>query len=238
MTWAARTSKIQVGDQVAISARFLRSIGHDGVTPCRKGMTLIVAPPCGAENVNQPKTFWNAVCVKITKGLHVVIDIEDYERVAEHRWHAHIVGNNKYARKTARIDGRKLNVPMQRVILGIRDSRIVDHRNGDGLDNRKANLRIASKQNNNINIRPRRGCKSQYKGVLFESRRKAWVARIQHDGKSYHLGQYGTEQDAARAYNYAASLLFEDYARLNDIEPKILVTNLSRVTERGVLDHD
>jgi hypothetical protein len=101
---------------------------------------------------------------------------------------------------------------MHRVILGLADGdpTQVDHRNHDGLDNRRSNLRTATPPQNNGNQLKRKGTTSKYKGVSrYKGRR--WRAAIQRR----HLGIFGSEEAAATAYNVAASEVFGEYAHLN-----------------------
>jgi len=89
----------------------------------------------------------------------------------------------------------------------------VDHRNGDGLDNRRQNLRPANDSKNQMNARMRSDNPSGFKGVCADRHR--WMARIQLDGRRTYLGYFATPQEAARAYDAAAVELFGEYARPN-----------------------
>lgn len=96
---------------------------------------------------------------------------------------------------------------------------LVDHINGNGLDNRRSNLRLATAFQNlaNMAIRPHT---SQYKGVSYYKHRtsyKKWVAEIRCNRKRVRLGAFESEIEAARAYNEAAKNLFGEFARLNPI---------------------
>ena len=95
---------------------------------------------------------------------------------------------------------------------------VVDHINGDPLDNRAANLRYATHNQNSMNSKKQsRSCLSRYKGVTFCKRKKRWAARIQLDGKHYRNGTYKTQEEAALAYNALALKHFGEFARLNII---------------------
>lgn len=110
-------------------------------------------------------------------------------------------------------NGKHVNGPyMHTVIMG---TPLVDHRNRDGLDNRKdCNLREATKAQNLMNQGPRGGA-SQYKGVAYHAKTGKWRARI----KQQALGLHATEEAAARAYDAAAREQFGEFARLNFPEP-------------------
>jgi hypothetical protein len=106
---------------------------------------------------------------------------------------------------------------MQNVILPPPEGRLVDHENQDGLDNRRANLRIATRSQNNANQRRRKDNTSGYKGVVWHKRERRWQAQIQVEGKCLYLGGFDDPKDAAQAYNVAAFTHFGEFARLNEI---------------------
>jgi len=111
---------------------------------------------------------------------------------------------------------RKTKKPVHRVIMSEEGTKVVDHINGNKLDNRRSNLRVCSiKQNvRNAKKRKSKNQKSKYKGVSINSSGK-YYARIIVDYKSYYLGQYTSEEEAARAYDAAASRYFGDFSRRN-----------------------
>lgn len=90
----------------------------------------------------------------------------------------------------------------------------IDHKNGDGLDNRRSNLRPATQQQNGAN-RGSWGKTSAFKGVCWDAKAKSWQAQIMVSGEHRSLGGYETEEDAARAYDIASAEAFGEYARLN-----------------------
>lgn len=94
----------------------------------------------------------------------------------------------------------------------------LDHINRNPSDNRIENLRPATRSQNLMNQKIKKGCSSKHKGVSWYKQRKVWVARIKKDGKTYHLGQYINEERAAFVYNEAAKRLYGEFAYLNEIE--------------------
>lgn len=111
-------------------------------------------------------------------------------------------------------NGKKLY--LHRAIMRARKGERVDHINGDGLDNRRTNLRKCTNAQNMYNMRRGRG-RSTYKGVAWFTRDSCWRAYICKNGKQIHLGYHNTEREAAIAYNVAARALFGEFTRPNVI---------------------
>lgn len=148
--------------------------------------------------------------IALTKGFFAIVDDEDMEMLSQYRWHASI-SNHKpllvYA-STTLPGGRK--VSMHRMLLG-EPAGHVDHKNDNGLDNRRFNLRKATPGQNTAHQKNR--SKSPYKGIY--SRGKVWCASIHQDGRSRHLGTFDSAERAAVAYNVAALEVHGEFARLN-----------------------
>lgn len=106
---------------------------------------------------------------------------------------------------------------LHRLIMDAPAGILVDHINQDTLDNRKSNLRLATRSQNMGNRAKHMG-KSKYKGVCWIEKRQRWIAQIFTDGKRRQLGRFETEVDAAMAYNKAASEFFGEFAYLNTIK--------------------
>lgn len=110
---------------------------------------------------------------------------------------------------------------MHRVIMSrilgrpLLKSELVDHINGNGLDNRRANLRLANKSQNVQNVGIKRSNTSGYKGVSFHKRRKKWDARISVSGHQHCLGTFDTPEEAHKAYCDAAKRYHGEFARLS-----------------------
>jgi hypothetical protein len=158
--------------------------------------------------------------IPLTRGEYAIVDPERYEELAKYKWHVSWNQGGIYAVRhvKAKKGGkyRQKCVRMHRVIIGAGEGEIVDHINHYGLDNRIANLRIATMRQNNWNARKRRGnCSSKYKGVHWLKREKKWRARITFHGRSILIGDFDTEKEAGMAYDGMARQLFGDYASLN-----------------------
>lgn len=158
------------------------------------------------------------VKVELTQGQFALIDDEDLTAVSEHSWCVQQYKNKRRSTKVyAKAAMRGTQVTMHRFLLNPPLGLSVDHINGDGLDNRKSNLRLCTKQGNAAN-RPKdriKNATSKYKGVSLVPQSGKWVAKIQVDGKGIQLGCFETEEDAARAYNVAAIEHFGEFAWLN-----------------------
>ena len=150
--------------------------------------------------------------IELTKGKVASVDDEDFDSLSIHKWYYHSEG---YAAR--REKGTNKMIFMHRQILGTPKGFDTDHINCDGLDNRKCNLRLASRAQNLFNVKIGRGNKSGYKGVSWHKAAKKWEACIKANGKKLYLGCFATTELAAAAYNKAAVKHFGQYARLNNI---------------------
>jgi hypothetical protein len=104
---------------------------------------------------------------------------------------------------------------LHRVILGVLQGATVDHINGNGLDNRRINLRTCTTAENAHNQVPQVGGTSAFKGVCWNRAVRKWQAQIKHGGRKKYLGVFASEQDAAKAYDVAANKYFGAFARIN-----------------------
>lgn len=150
--------------------------------------------------------------------MAATVDDEDYGMLSRHRWQAtySAKGDCWYAQRTTTVDGRRRTVLMHRVILGLTDPRVMgDHKNHDGLDNRRLNLRPCDNSANQGNGRKRSGGSSRYKGVSWAVKDARWIAQIQFHGVNRRLGSFLVEEDAARAYDEAALEQWGEFAVLN-----------------------
>ena len=157
---------------------------------------------------------------RLLRGETAFIDDQDAHLVEGHVWHRHSEG---YVVRTVGTKYHRKVIWLHRVIAGFRNP---DHRDGDKLNNRRSNLRIANAIQNSANKRKTKNVKSsKFKGVIFRSADKKWnkdrwVALIKHKVKTKRqitLGTFNTEIEAACAYNKAAKRVFGSYALLNQI---------------------
>lgn len=152
--------------------------------------------------------------IPLSRGLVALVDDEDYTGLSQYRWYARLSHPTYYAeRNVYGEDGKHTQVSMHRVIMSAGKGTEVDHVNGNGFDNRRANLRLASRvQNMRNQTRKRPGTTSRFKGVSRETNRAKWRACIQLSGKQIHLGCFRTEEEAAAAYSRAAVKYFGEFA--------------------------
>jgi hypothetical protein len=160
--------------------------------------------------------------IPLTQGKIAIVDVEDYEWLSRWKWRIHEGRNYPYASRIIRIGkGEQKHIKMHREILGLTNPQIwVDHINHNGLDNRKNNLRIASKRLNAINTSMRLDNTSGYRGVSKNSKVNKWQAQIFHNKRVLHCGYYTNIEDAARAYDVAALRFRGNDAILNFSENK------------------
>lgn len=155
--------------------------------------------------------------IKLTRGLTTLVDEEDFNSLNLYHWCAIDNGSGNFAAFNAGLGF------LHRYITNCPKDKVVDHINNNSLDNRKENLRICTISQNNMNQRKSSIVKytSRFKGVCYDSygkRTKRWKASVRYNNKTYNLGYFSTEEEAAREYNKEAFRLFGKFANLNKIE--------------------
>jgi hypothetical protein len=186
---------------------------------------VIKNPPAVQTILNRKNARIRPVCVEgtrclqvpLTRGLCCLIDESDIDAIRQTCWTAKRTTGGWYAhgllgRGTS---GKWCYVAMHELLLRIDDGINVDHINGNGIDNRRCNLRPCSQQENCMNRIRRCDSSSQYKGVGWYPKYSKWFAKIQCGDAKEFLGYFASEVDAAVAYDSAARRLFGEFARLN-----------------------
>ena len=172
--------------------------------------------------------------IPLTQGKYAIVDNDDYFRLNKYKWHTSRGRSTFYAVRDIRTGKNKQKeIIMHREIMKTDDEFYVDHINGNGLDNRKANLRAATALQNSWNCRKtRRKKSSKYKGVSWLKRQKIWQSRIQANGKMIFLGNFKDEKKAAEVYDQAAQKHHKEFAVLNSAMKTSILRPL-RATEDG-----
>lgn len=155
--------------------------------------------------------------IYVGNGRFAICDWEDFDLVKGFKWN--LTSRNKsgciYAQAWDYGNPKTRNKQiMHRMIMGVDGNQIIDHINGNGLDNRRNNLRIVTTQQNAFNQK-QRGGSSRFKGVCFDKESGKWRAYIRHKNRRVSLGRHLYEIDAAKAYDVAAKEFFCEYAKLN-----------------------
>ena len=157
--------------------------------------------------------------INLTRGFKTIVDDCDYALVSCFKWHARINKNKVYAARTLN-SGQKIF--LHRLILGLDRNRLIeaDHINGDGLDNRRSNLRACSRVENCRNLKKRSDNTSGFKGVQWDKERKRWTSIIYINGKLTRIGRFLKKLDAVNAYDKKAKEEFGEFANPNIQEVK------------------
>ena len=147
--------------------------------------------------------------IKLSRGKFALVDDEDFEQLNKFKWFANKTNNNYYAARKSK--GRQIY--MHREIIN--SNKLIDHIDGDTLNNCRANLRECTIAENIRNQKIRSTNTSGFKGVSFYKNRNKYAARIMYNYNARFIGLFFTAEGAARAYNQRAKELFGEYALLN-----------------------
>src|SRR4029453_12360785 len=151
--------------------------------------------------------------IDLTKGKVALVDDEDFLRLSKHKWFAmtNQHGNWYVGRNSSRLLGKRKTILMNSEIMS---SLGVDHINGDGLDNRRSNLRLATTPQSGANRKLSANNTSGVTGVYWHRAQNKWGAQIKVDRRMIHLGRFIEKQDAISARQKAAKIHFGEFARL------------------------
>lgn len=171
--------------------------------------------------------------IKLTQGKFAKVDDTDFEWLDKFKWYARKDTRNNgkfYAGRTGMLNGKRINIHMHREIMQTPDGMQTDHKDGDGLNCQRENMRNATKSNNMMNKKVHANSISKYKGVSPLRNRKyklkngevrscpqAWQAAIQVNKKRIYLGYFDTPEKAAIVYNEAAIKHHGEFANLNTV---------------------
>lgn len=149
--------------------------------------------------------------IPLTQGQYALVNDDDCEILSEYKWHAVKIGNTFYASRARPGDYKR--IWMHREIMQPLPHLEVDHADGDGLNNQRANLRVCTHAENLRNQKLNKANTSGYKGVTWDARSGKWQAQIKFWQRHYVLGHFVNLEDAARARAEAERELFGDYTR-------------------------
>jgi hypothetical protein len=149
--------------------------------------------------------------IRLTRNLHAIVDAADYEWLKRYKWHA--FGSPKKRTFYAARNVAHQVVFMHRAIMNPPQGKVVDHYNGNGLDNRRCNLRICRAAENSRNMAKRAGTRSRFIGVY--PHRDKWYVNVTCNGEDHYGGLFDDEVEAAKARDALALRLHGPYARLN-----------------------
>jgi hypothetical protein len=151
--------------------------------------------------------------VPLTQGYEATIDAEDAEWVSRHVWCARVKGNIVYPVRNVKVDGMWNGIKaMHMFMLPPREGYVIDHVDGDGLNNRRCNLRYATHGQNVANGLHRNRKSPGLKGTC-QTASGRWRAQISHGGRTHTLGTFDTTEEAHAAYCEAAKRLHGEFAR-------------------------
>jgi len=161
--------------------------------------------------------------IKLTRGQYAIVDPEDFERLNQHKWHVTHYGYAARAVPHTSGKSRKQGaVYMHNVVCPAPDGMITDHINRNPYDNRKANLRPATRRQNVWNRKfVRRGGRTRYNGIRWDKNKQQWQVRLTIKGRRESFGYYADEVEAAKAYDRVARQHRGEFAVLNfpDLPP-------------------
>lgn len=148
--------------------------------------------------------------IELTKGYKTIVDDEDYELITQWKW-SYFKG---YARRTGTLlNGKRKSILLHRLIINAKSGEQVDHKNRNKLDNRKENLRIATASQNAINRLNIINKSRKYRGIYF--RNNSYKAAVSVNKKTYNIGSFNLEMEAAKAYDIAALYYHGEFVYLN-----------------------
>lgn len=156
--------------------------------------------------------------IKLTQGKFALVSNIDYAYLNQWKWYALKRRYIWYAQRNIQLKHKRTTELMHRVILGRKDCQHfieVDHKDGNGLNNQRYNLRSSNSRQNKYNRTNYKNSKSGYKGVFWHKHANKWVVQIHINGKTTHIGLFDDVIDAAKAYNIAAKKYHGKFARLN-----------------------
>lgn len=154
--------------------------------------------------------------IPLTRGQYALVDDADFAWLNQFKWYALKGRTTFYAARAKYIIGRHYqHLRMHRIIMNVSANKQIDHRNHNGLDNRRNNLRVCTNTENKQNGLPYKNCSSQFRGVWWCKNVKKWRAAITVNKKLIYLGYRSSEIECAKLYDAKAKELFGEFANTN-----------------------
>jgi hypothetical protein len=162
-------------------------------------------------NIRPVRVEGQVAYVELTKGYVATISAQDAQQIGQHNWLALIGSRTVYAVRSEKVGGKHVTVYMHRFIMDAPDGMDVDHIDRNGLNNTRANLRLATRSENCRNRGPNVANPIGIKGVYPNKGGKSWCAKIRLHGKGYYLGSFPTPEQAHQAYVDASARLHGEF---------------------------
>ena len=155
----------------------------------------------------------DTMLIPLTQGMFAKVDKEDFESLSKFKWYAHKIGQKSYAARMTTSVGRKRGlIHMHRQILGLPTNKVVDHIDGNGLNNSKSNIRLCSRAENLRNRGRQVNNTSGYSGVAWNKRHRYWEVYIKAGGGRIRLGYFRDKIDAINARMDGAYKYHKEFA--------------------------
>ena len=156
--------------------------------------------------------------ISISRGMTATVDDSDFNSVKDYEWYAVPGYNTWYAMRWEGIRPQRKHVFLHRFLMGVSDSHVlIDHKNGNGLDCTRGNMRTCTRMQNTCNSVKQKSSAAGYRGVYRDKNENFYSAQIEVNGNKIRLGYFKTKEDAARAYNDAAIKHHGEFAKLNEV---------------------
>ena len=159
--------------------------------------------------------------ITLTQSYEMEIDNEDYDKIKDYKWHTRKCKNTCYAITHIYKSNKRTTIAVHRLLINVPENMFVDHKDGNGLNNKKENLRICTNAQNQMNRNKPINNVSGFKGVYYineKNRKRKYRAFICKNNKTINLGDYFTPEEAAITYDKKAKELFGEFALLNFLE--------------------
>lgn len=157
--------------------------------------------------------------IQLTQGKVALVDDEDFDYLNQFKWHASKLSGKFYAQRHAKLSNpNNIKILMHRDVMKPKKGFVIDHVDGNTLNNQKNNLRICTHAENMRNSKIPINNTSGFKGVYWNKENEKWTAFIRFNNKRFHLGLFFELKDAAKAYNEGAIKYFGKFANLNKID--------------------